>query len=71
MKEENKPPSEGKHNEKSINLNYQPMDYSEIKKYKNIKVLYELPLSPCKIYLISEEGSNKVSFFLNFTYIFI
>ena len=39
---------------------YRPMDYSELEPYKEEKVLYDLPLAPAKVELVSEEGSEKV-----------
>ena len=39
---------------------YRPMDYSELEPYKEEKVLYDLPLAPAKVLLVSEEGSEKV-----------
>jgi serine/threonine protein kinase len=38
---------------------YRPMDYSELESYKEEKVLYDLPLAPAKVQLVSEEGSEK------------
>lgn len=41
---------------------YKPMDYSEVEKYKVKELIHDLPLSSCQVFLVAEEGSEKVRY---------
>jgi hypothetical protein len=48
-----------KHN---FDSTYKPMDYSEVEKYKVKELIHDLPLSSCQVFIVTEEGSEKVRY---------
>jgi hypothetical protein len=43
-----------------FNSTYVPMDYSEVEKFKDGKLIYDLPLGSSQVKIVSLEGSEKV-----------